>query len=505
MHAIRQLPCLFLSLLCLSAGARTKEIAIHSQASFDALPTLLYQCLYDGYEDITIRFDQGTFYFGEKYLFLDGLSFPKTRIRFIGQGTILTGKGEDYRDGDLLERPIEAGTGVISESGDVFLWSEVYHADSKVHVVDPEKRLCRLRCKALKKNQIGDLSSCHILLTEWYLGKMMKVTQVKDGEIYFISDEDTALLNADYDYAHKYPRFKLLNTKEAPFCVLDNKVHLSPDLARVHVCRAGRLFSAHQASFRSLSFEGIIFSGNQDNIYPLLDFTETLTEGVSITRCEFCGLRSKLVQAAYTPHFSFTDNSIHDCYRTGVSALKSAKTVIRHNVFHNVGLALSNDFCIVCAGEDYLISDNLISDFGYGGIGVGLHFTIPRKDKITGTVKNNELWYTESYFADYPNHTLMDSGAIYAWTQHDRCVIRDNYIHDYTGMMHNRGIFLDDGASHVIVVNNTIRRVPNGWSIDSRLVREVETMAGSQVTQANVGVLIHGNKVDGPIRFEKRR
>ena len=107
------------------------------------------------------------------------------------------------------------------------------------------------------------------------------------------------------------------------------------------------------------------------------------------------------------------------------------------------------------------------------------------------------------YFSDFPAHTLMDSGAIYVTTQNDRTIIRDNYIHDYIGMRDNRGIFLDDGASHVIVINNTIERVPHGWSIDSRLVKEVETMPGSKVRQVNVGNLIHDNHVDGKIRFEK--
>lgn len=505
MPSRRYLLGLCLSLVFFSAEARTKEIAIHTQDSFDALPVLLNKSQGNGYDEIIIRFDKGTFYFGDKHLRLDELSFPGTAIRFIGQGTVLTAKGEDYRDGDLIHSPIEARTGIVSESGDVFLWSNVYHSDGKVQVVDKNERLCRLKCNALKKSRVGDFSSCYILLTEWYLSKMMKVTEVKDGEVFFIADEEMGFLNADYDYAHIYPRFKLLNTKDAPFFIQDNTVHLSQGLDQVHVCRAGRLLTAFHASFKSISFEGFVFLGNQDEIYPLMDFAYIQTEGISISNCEFCGLRSKLVQAAYTTHFSFSNNNIHDCYRCGVSSLHSSKTRITNNVFHNVGLAMSNDFSIVCADEDYLVSDNLISDFGYGGIGVGLHFTVPRQNRITGTVRNNELWYSQSYFADYPSHTLMDSGAIYAWTQHDRCVIRDNFIHDYTGMLHNRGIFLDDGASHIIVTNNTVVHVPNGWSIDSRLVREVETIPGSQVTQANVGVLIHGNKVDGKIRFEKRK
>ena len=501
----RLLPCLFLFLLSFQTGARTKEIAIHSQEAFDALPTLLSASLDAGYEEIVVRFDPGTFYFGDRLLRLDGLTFPQTRLRFIGQGTTLTAQGEDLRDGDRLESPLESGTGVICDSADVFLWSKLFQADAKVQVIDKEKRHCRIKCRAIRKDMAGDLSSCHILLTEWYLSKMMKVTGIEDGAVYFTADEELDFLNADYSYASLFPRFKLLNTLDAPFFVRDGIVHLSPGMRTVHVCRAGRLLSAYDASFKSIEITGFTFLGNKDNVFALMDFTQTQTEKISISRCEFCGLRSKLVQVAYSPHFSFTDNRIHDCYHGGVNSLQSAQTRVTDNVFHNVGLAMSNDFCITCSGEDYLISHNQISDFGYGGICVGLHYTIPRKGKITGTVRDNELWYTEPYYADYPSHTLMDSGAIYAGTQHDRSVIRDNSIHDYIGMKHNRGIFLDDGASHVLVIYNTILRVPNSWSIDSRLVKEVVTLPGSQVKEANVGNLIYGNCVDGIIRFEKNR
>lgn len=495
--------CSCLLLLIFHAEARTKEISICSQESFDALSEQLYANLKVGYEDIIIRFDAGTYYYEDRHLNLDRLLYPQTRIHFIGQGATLTAAGEDLRNGDRLTIPIDSGTGVVCDAGDVFLWSDVHFADSKVQVIDSESRLCRVRCKAIRKEKIGDLSSCYILLTEWYLSKMMKVSKVEDGAIYFTADKDLDFLNADVSYGKMFPRFKLLNTIDAPFYTLDDTVHLSPQIDVVHICRTGRLLSAYDSSFKSIRFDGFRFIGNRDNIFALMDFTNTHTEDISITDCEFCGLRSKLIQVAYSPCFSFTNNNVHDCYRGGIKSIHSAKTRVSGNVFHNVGLALSNDFSVECGGEDYLISYNTISDFGYGGISVGLHFTTPRTGKITGTVKNNELWYSERYFADYPSHTLMDSGAIYTSTQHDRCVIRDNYIHDYIGMKDNRGIFMDDGASNVIVVYNTILRIPNSWSIDSRLVKEVETMPGSQVSRANVGNLILGNRVDGMIRFEK--
>ena len=495
--------CICLMLACCLSHARSFTIHIKDQSGMDSLADRLYKSLDSGDDEIIVNFSPGNYYYPDRLLLLDGLTFPQTQIRFIGNGATLTAQGEDYRDGDVLTHALEARTGAVTEKGDVLLWSRVFQSSAKIQVIDKENKKCSIRCKSLKKSQVADLSSCYILLTEWYLSKMFKVTEIEDGVISFIADEELDFLNADFSYARIHPRFKLLNTKDSPFYIQNGRARLEPNLDRVHICRAGRLLSAYGATFKSISFEGFRFLGNQDNVFALMDFTETQTEGISITHCEFCGIRSKLIQVAYTPSFTFTHNHIHDCYRSGVISLYSANTKVTDNVFENVGLAMSNDFCINCAGENYLISDNSISNFGYGGISIGLHFTKEKTCAVTGTVRNNELWYTPDYFSDFPAHTLMDSGAIYVTTQNDRTIIRDNYIHDYIGMRDNRGIFLDDGASHVIVINNTIERVPHGWSIDSRLVKEVETMPGSKVRQVNVGNLIHDNHVDGKIRFEK--
>lgn len=99
----------------------------------------------------------------------------------------------------------------------------------------------------------------------------------------------------------------------------------------------------------------------------------------------------------------------------------------------------------------------------------------------------------------------MDSGAIYAYTQNDDTQIRNNFIHDYTGMKDNRGIFMDDGAINVTVRDNVIMRIANSWSIDSRRVADIENEPGSQVQKANIGNTITNNKTDGRIRFEKRK
>lgn len=486
-----------------SSNGGVITIRIDSQERFASIPQILQSCLNSQPQEITFQFEPGTYFFDERILRLDGIQAPGTSIRFIGNGATLTARGEDYADGSPLTSTLDAGTGILSDGNDVFAWSPVFHADSQVRTQDKDRHLFRLKCKSLSPASVGDISQCYILVTQWYKSRMMKVHSIEEGAVTFYAEEGAEDLNMDFDYARRFPRFKLLNMKDAPICVQDGVIRLKEGVDSIHLCQAGRLLTAYGAAFKSISFQDFRFVGNRDNVYALMDFTNTQTEGITITDCEFCGIHSNLIQVAFSPFFTFSGNHIHDCYRGGVNSFAAPGTHISNNIFHHVGLAMTNDFCIGCAGEDYLVRGNKISDFGYGGIAIGMHYRQERSCKITGTVEYNELWYTSSYMDAYQDYTLMDSGAIYVFTQNDKTHIRNNYIHDYIGMKDNRGIFLDDGASHVTVSSNVIQRTPNSWSIDSRLVPEVVTMPGSQVKEANVGVLILGNKVDGKIRFEK--
>ena len=119
---------------------------------------------------------------------------------------------------------------------------------------------------------------------------------------------------------------------------------------------------------------------------------------------------------------------------------------------------------------------------------------------MSGVIEDNELYYTPQYYTDYKKHTLMDSGAIYLWTQNDDVTIRNNYIHDYIGMADNRGIFCDDGAANFKIIGNRILRIANSYCVDSRKIKDQRP----EKFMNNVNISITDNVFDGRIRFEGR-
>jgi hypothetical protein len=105
------------------------------------------------------------------------------------------------------------------------------------------------------------------------------------------------------------------------------------------------------------------------------------------------------------------------------------------------------------------------------------------------------MWCDEDYIAHKEWYTLQDTGALYLWPKNDSVTVRNNYIHDIDGMLLNRGIFCDDGASHFRLYGNVVINIANSYSIDSRNCEK-------KFPGANEDNRMEGNIVDGPIKFE---
>ena len=102
--------------------------------------------------------------------------------------------------------------------------------------------------------------------------------------------------------------------------------------------------------------------------------------------------------------------------------------------------------------------------------------------------------------------TLIDSGAIYVWTQNRGTVIRHNYIHDISGAHGNRGILCDDGGTNISIFDNLLLGIAhNSYCIDLRRRYAVERKSNSLIRRVNVGNKCGGNIVDGRLRFHIRK
>ena len=101
----------------------------------------------------------------------------------------------------------------------------------------------------------------------------------------------------------------------------------------------------------------------------------------------------------------------------------------------------------------------------------------------------------------------MDSGAIYISTQIDSLLVEGNHIHDINGPTYNRGIFVDDGGSHIRIVGNTVERIANyhAIDIDPRSSWKMLMRRNRRVNVANVDVEVRDNVVSGKVRYARPR
>jgi hypothetical protein len=164
---------------------------------------------------------------------------------------------------------------------------------------------------------------------------------------------------------------------------------------------------------------------------------------------------------------------------------------------------LKNDKCIYCRGGDFEVSHNEIVDFNYCAIGAGIWYTdIDKNRPCFGVIENNHIYYTDSYRANKHLWTLIDSGAIYVSTINNGTIIRNNYIHDYTGMGSNRGIYCDEGTNNCTICGNIILDIENSSSISLRRSFSLDRMNVGIL--ANVNNKIFGNVFNNRFRYEGR-
>lgn len=503
-----RLIALFYCLIGVCAYGNVKTtIYIKNQSDFEQITDHVKESIKSGQTEIYVIFPRKqAFVAKEKHILLGWLNAPNTSIHIEGNGCVLLPEGKEYHQGDTYEGTFSYDNSLMYNNEDVPVWSHYSYAKGLVEVVNG--KTCRIKLKkSVDKNL--DLINTYILLPEWCQSDIYKVTRIEGEYIYFAVDwikksyNGGYLVNDDYSYGGKQIRYKLCNIgADNVFDIQNGKVSLPNGVKYVRQGQIHNFLTIQSSQFKSVTISGLEFRGNSfSDSQPAVFVCDTQCNSIIIHNCKFNGLHSTAIAIESTANVTVENNSFKDCHYYGVcSDNRSKSTVIKNNTFETMGKRMTCSFCITCSGVDYYVANNVIKDFGYGGIGVGVWHGNEQDYPSNGIVEKNELFYTKDYLQNVDNNCIMDGGAVYLWTKNDGAIIRNNYIHDISGAMDNRGIFCDDGARNFVIENNVITNIYNSYCIDSRRVAVMEP----QIGPTNVNNVIRNNVVDGKIRFVGR-
>lgn len=444
-------------------------ITVKTQAEFDGMNDAITKAITAGKKNIRVKIASGIYQFHQDHIWRRNEE-TDVSITIVGNNAVIT-SDEDY------------GTTAGIGSG----WHEMRNAESIIQVIDEKKKLCMI--PYANNLSVNEKNLKKIQITQWFRTKTYTIDHIDTKGIYFIAPElvwdnnyEHKGYNVNYDYLYlgKEPRFRLYDTSQGP------------------KCGAARFLTMENCTYRSLIIKGLVFRGSSDD-NNLLHFTNVNSKQITINDCVFDYIRGNGVASFNkTENVSFTKNVIKNTGGDELFFMNNCLNVrVTNNLFENCGQIISNSFCVRCYESEYYIANNTFKDFGYGAIGVGVWHGFEKKYYSGGIIEHNEIYFSPTYSAEAWKHMLMDSGAIYIWTQNDNVIIRYNYIHNYSGAGDNRGIFCDDGANNLKIYCNAITNIANSYCIDSRY--SIDQHEGFLNNANNV---MAKNVLDGPVRFQ---
>lgn len=453
-------------------SGRTYVIKVKTQDDFDALNDNISKAICKGETNIRVKLGCGMFLFHENHILRRNENKPNVSIIIEGRKkTILTSdKGGANKLSTILNP-----------------WQDMEYAEGQIEVINEGKKLCKIPFPN-HFSQNERINFTKVQITEWFRAPIYKVQHIdKTGVCFVASDLQTASVsgrsgyNVNYDflYRQKIPRFRLY------------------DASKECQCNATRAICIERSSYKQITLKNLHFVNNRAG-GPLITLYELQTQGVIVAECSFENIRGTVLNASSTPNVIFNKNIVRNTVGDELQFLNNCTNVrVTNCLFDVCGQSVANTFCVNCREATYYIAHNTFRDFGFGAIGVGVWHGFEKKYYSSGIIEHNEICFTPVYFVNALKYMLMDSGALYTWTQNDQVIIRYNYIHDYTGAGDNRGIFCDDGACNVKIYGNVILNIPNCYSIDSRYAKNQYDGFTN-----NARNFMAYNVVDGNVRFQ---
>ena len=488
-------------------------LKVESQKDFDGIKTVLIERIAKGDKNIVVDFAKGRYYYKTQHICFADKYHPDVSIRFKGNGATIISSGKDLLKGAPAVKYVDGAGYIDAEGRDFQNYSCMFQSDSLVDILDEKLKQCRIHCSELEGIGNIDCTNAFIRLTSWFTSFLYHVSKIEDGYVYFTADNlapgyaQYGNYNVNYDYTvgNILPRFRLVNLPLGGCDIVATPQGLTNKTSErvIHQCEAGFFVFFENCEFKQISLEGFNVVGCKADC-QIIRFKNLKAGSILLSKNILSAARGIAVFADSSDNITIKGCTFHDNYRDVISFDNySAGAVVKNNTFYNNGKGVINSFCIICRGGNYLIANNEIRDFNYGGIGVGVwHKAAEGSRPSYGVVERNHIYYTPSYIEDKASWTLVDGGAIYLWSKNDGAIIRHNFIHDYEGMDSNRGIYCDDGTCYCSIYGNIILNIGNSYSIDLRRSLMLDRL--NIGLKSNVYNRIYGNTFNGPFRFQGR-
>lgn len=481
---IKKLYTLFLLSLLFVPLFAEKTIYIKNQTDFNKISQIISDNLACGENDLCIVVCKGEYKFSDKAIVLCNLNNPNANISIMSKFAIVKSQTE------LCDIPSDP-QGVYLDSQDEYLslWTAIQESSDTVRIVDKKKSLCSIP-NTFNLPSERTLQDKYIQVSCWFVSKICPIKRITSDSIYFDAGdyckyrlEKGYHINMDYNYAKKNPRVRFF-----ALCKPNNNIKK---------CKSSNFLTISNCRVKKISMSGFTIIGS-NSTNSLINIYNSNATSFDIKNNIFQNIGGTVLYDVKSENVHFVNNKVKNFYGYGIKSDNGSKGfVASDNTFTNGTLMWTNQFVICTRGENFIITNNRISNFMYGGIGAGLWHGYTDISTCSGMIDHNELFYTEDFLSNPQKYTLMDSGAIYTWTQSDGIIISNNFIHDIDGAKDNRGIFCDDGTKNVTLQDNLILRIKNCYCIDLRNCPSI----AKQITAHNTCNSCIGNVVDGNIRF----
>ena len=480
---------------------RGEFIRINNQNDFDNIDLCLKEKI-QLFNVIEIVLKNGEYFFSDNHIYLNNLDRPNCSISIRGNGSKLIAKGVKYNNGGLYNKELSTAYGFLRDDLSCYSqWSDFYELNEPIEIVDLQTKECRFKTHLVDNLEASTKRSSYLQITKWYSSSVYNVTRISGGYIYFYANDLKEFrngynINADVIIGGRMPRFRLSNVeiKECPIQIREGRIFFNSSRT-IYECQSGTFIKIENCKLGKFSIKGLSIIGGRTS-RPSVAIDSSFFEKLLVKSCSFIGNKSISIAIHSSSNVTVTNCYFKDGNNGSIfSDNGSCNTQINKCNFERTDLSHKNDFTIKCQGTNYIISQNTIKDFGYGGIAVGVWIGQSMDNPSTGLIENNELYYTSDFLFRNLHSGLIDGGAIYVYTHNYSVKIKGNIIHDIAGGGNNRGIYCDDGARNVIIKENLIYNILTGFCIDSRNVY-------GDVSVTNCNNVMSNNIISGDYRFE---